>query len=122
VKFEDAFVKNAAEHFYASAHHVDFAQAETGKQMAHWIAEQTQGTLNPTIETDSKQILAILNTIYFYDQWINKFTKDKTAEDVFYLADGSEVKSDFMNQTFGSASFSRGENFTRAGLALKNSA
>jgi serpin B len=122
VKFEDAFVKNAAENFYASSHHVDFALAETGKQMAHWIAEQTQGTLRPEIETDPEQILAILNTIYFYDQWIDKFSKDKTAEDVFYLADGSEVKSDFMNQTFGSASFSKGENFTRADLSLKNSA
>ena len=122
VKFEDDFVKQAANDFYASSHHVDFAQADTGKQMAAWIAEQTQGTLSPDITTDPEQILAIINTIYFYDQWIDKFSKNETAEGIFYLADGSEVKSDFMNQTFGSAGFSRGTNFTRAGLALKNSA
>jgi len=46
VKFEDDFVKQAANDFYASSHHVDFAQADTGKQMAAWIAEQTQGTRN----------------------------------------------------------------------------
>ena len=122
VSFKDAFVKQAAEHFYASSHPVDFAQAETGKQIAAWIAEQTQGTLNPEIETDPEQILAIINTIYFYDQWVDRFAKKDTSEAVFHLVDGSEVKTDFMNQTFSSAGFSRGPNFTRAGLTLKNAA
>ncbi|NLM77817.1 MAG: serpin family protein [Ruminococcaceae bacterium] len=122
VHFKDDFVKQAAEHFYASSHHVDFAQPETGKQMAAWIVEHTQGTLNPEIEADPEQILAIINTIYFYDQWVDRFSKEETSEDIFYLADGSEVKSDFMNRTCFSAGFSRGTNFTRAGLALKNAA
>jgi serine protease inhibitor len=33
---------------------------------------------------------------------------------------GSDVKCDFMNQSFGSAGFINGEGFTRAGLGLKN--
>ena len=52
----------------------------------------------------------------------NKFSAEKTAEDVFYPVDGSEVKIDFMNQPYDSASFSRGAKFTRSGLFLKNSA
>ena len=120
IVFKDDFVKRSAENFYASSFSVDFANEETGKAMANWISTNTNGTLSPTIETNPDQILTILNTVYFYDQWINRFDKNKTAEDVFYPSNGIEVKSDFMNQTFGSARFTKGNGFTRAGLSLKN--
>ncbi|NLU52939.1 MAG: serpin family protein [Clostridiaceae bacterium] len=120
ISFKDDFVKRAARNFYASSHSVDFSSQETSKAMANWISKNTNGTLSPSIETNPDQILSILNTVYFYDQWINRFDKNKTAEDTFYLSNGSEVKADFMNQTFGSAGFSKGEGFTRAGLGLKN--
>ena len=38
----------------------------------------------------------------------------------FNLLNGSEVKVDFMNKTYGSAGFARGKDFTRASLGLKN--
>lgn len=120
ILFKDDFVKGSAENFYASSHSVDFASEEAGKAMADWISANTNGTSSPTIETNPDQILTILNTVYFYDQWVDRFDKNKTAEDVFYLSNGSEVKSDFMNQTFGSARFTKGKGFTRAGLSLKN--
>ncbi len=118
--FKNDFVRHAAENFYASAHSVDFSKDETGRKMAHWISTNTNGTLSPTIEINPEQILSILNTVYFYDQWIDRFDKNKTAEDVFYLSNGSEVKADFMKQTYGSAGFTKGEGFTRASLGLKN--
>ena len=120
ILFRDDFVKSSAENFYASSYSVDFASEETGKAMAEWISSNTNGTLSPTIVTNSDQIFTILNTVYFYDQWINRFNKNETAKDVFYLSNGSKVKSDFMNQTFGSAEFTKGKGFTRAGLSLKN--
>ena len=120
VVFKDDFIRNAAENFYASSHHVDFAARETGKIMAKWISDNTNGTLTPEMETEPEQILSILNTIYFYDQWINRFDKKNTAEDIFYLSNGSEVKYDFMNQSFWSSGFTRGEGFTRSALSLKN--
>jgi len=120
IVFSKDFVKQAAKNFYASSYSVDFANAQTAKAMANWISANTNGTLSPSFETGRDQILAILNTVYFYDQWINKFNKSKTAEDVFYLSDGGNVKCDFMNQTFSSAGFARGNGFIRAGLGLKN--
>lgn len=120
IVFKDDFVKRAAENFYASSHSVDFADAKTGKAMADWISTNTNGTLSPTFETNPEQILSILNTVYFYDEWMNRFDKSKTTEDVFYLSNGNDVKSRFMNQSFGSAVFTKGEGFTRAGLGLKN--
>lgn len=120
ILFKDEFVKNAAENFYASSHTVDFADKKTGKAMADWVSLNTNGTLAPAIETSPEQILSILNTIYFYDQWTDRFDKSNTDEDIFHLSDGSDVKCDFMNQTFGSAGFTKGDGFTRAGLSLKN--
>ncbi|WP_313758737.1 serpin family protein [Tissierella sp.] len=120
VAFKDTFIENVVKNFYASSYNVDFSHKETGRTMSNWIAENTNGTLIPDIETNPQQILSIINTVYFYDQWINRFDKEKTLKDVFYLLNEGEVKVDFMNQTFGSAGFSKGTNFTRAGLGLKN--
>jgi len=118
--FKNEFVKNAAENFYATSHSIDFTNKEAGKAMADWISENTNGTLSPVIETNPEQLLTIINTVYFYDEWINRFDKEKTAEDLFHLSNGNTVKVDFMNQTIASASFSKEEGFTRAGLELKN--
>ena len=120
ITFENEFVSHAADNFYASSHSVDFSKDETARSMADWISTNTNGTLSPTLEIDPQQILSILNTVYFYDQWINRFDRNKTAEDIFYLSDGYEVKADFMNHTNRSARFTKGDGFTRASLRLKN--
>lgn len=120
IEFREGFVKNAIKNFFASSYSVDFADENTGEAMAKWIFDNTNGTLNPSIELDKEQILSIINTIYFYDQWIDRFNRDKTAMDIFHLADGNDVEVDFMNQTFASAGFARGDGFTRASLGLKN--
>lgn len=120
VRFKDSFIENTLKNFYASSYNVDFADSETGKAMGEWVSENTKGTLSPEIERDPEQILSIINTVYFYDQWINRFDGDKTLEDVFHLSDGEEVRTGFMNQSMWAAGFTRGENFTRSGLSLKN--
>lgn len=121
IEFKDGFVSQVAKNFYASSHSVDFNNSKTGVAMAQWVSTNTNGTLSPTIETDPDQILSILNTVYFCDEWIDRFDKYKTKEDIFYLSNSSKVNADFMNQTFGSARFTKGNGFTRAGLSLKNS-
>lgn len=120
VTFKDGFIENATKNFYASSYNVNFADSETGKAMGKWISENTNGTLSPEIKTDSEQILSIINTVYFHDQWINRFDKDKTLEDTFYLLDGKEARIDFMNKTLGSAGFAKEKDFTRSSLGLKN--
>lgn len=120
ITFKDTFVENAVKNFYASSYNVNFSDKETGKAMSKWISENTNGTLAPEIDTNPQQILSIINTVYYYDQWINRFDKDSTVEGVFYLLKGGEVKVDFMNQTISSTGFSKGVNFTKSGLGLKN--
>lgn len=120
VVFKDGFVRNAAQSFYADSHSVDFSDKATGKAMAEWISSNTNGKLYSTPDIDPMQILSIINTVYFYDQWIDRFDKDKTAEDLFHPSNGKDMKCSFMNQTFVSSGFSRGEGFTRSDMGLKN--
>lgn len=63
--------------------------------------------------------MSILNTIYFYDEWQNRFQKDKTKTDSFYPAAGDAVETEFMNSRYGSHSFTKGEHYTRSELPLK---
>lgn len=118
--FNDDFVQNASKNFYASSYSVDFADEATGKAMGQWISDNTNDNLKPDFQTDAEQILSIINTVNFRDEWINRFNKDKTAENVFHAPDG-DVTVNFMNQTFGSMGFAKGNGFTRSSLGLKGS-
>jgi serpin B len=120
VIFKDNFVKNAAENYYASSHSVDFSDPKTADAMADWIAKNTNGTLLPELEVDPEQILSIINTVYYHDEWTDRFDAQKTEPGSFYLSKGEEVEIDFMKQTFDTGMFYRGDGYTRASLALKN--
>lgn len=121
ISFKDSFIKNATEHFYASLFSVDFADESAGKAMGQWISDNTNGTLAPQFNTDAQQIMSILNTVYFYDQWIDRFDADKTEEDTFYPENGEETVCDFMNMTYASHGFSKGDGYIRSSLGLKAS-
>lgn len=118
--WKQAFTKNAADNFYTASFPVDFKEKETGKQIGKWISEQTNGLLTPNIETSQNQILSIINTIYFKDEWVNRFDESATKEGEFTLSDGDTITCDFMNQT-QLQSFSRGNGYTRSQLTMKNS-
>lgn len=118
--WKDGFIKNAAENFYAQSFSVDFADSSTGETMAKWISAHTNGTLEPDLEINPNQILSIINTVYFYDEWVDRFDESQTAEDVFYLSDSTTANADFMHRVYDNGYFAKGDGFTRAGLDLKN--
>ena len=119
--FKQDFATRNAENLYASCHIVDFSSEDTAKTISDWINNNTEGTLNAEYSVSPQQVLALINTVYFHDEWVDKFDKNNTKEDTFYLEDGSEKQCDFMNSKYDTHSFSRGENFTRSYLGLKNS-
>lgn len=119
--FHDRFKENAASNFYSSLFNADFTDAKTADIMARWVSENTSGKIKPVFEFNAEQIMSILNTVYFYDEWMNRFDEEKTMEDIFYKPDGTEVSCDFMNMTFGSHGFTIGDGFLSSSLNLKNS-
>lgn len=119
---KDAFKVQAAENFYADVFREDLQSEAVAKEKSQWVNERTNGLITPSEEpADQQAVLSIINTIYFYDEWIGRFAKEKTEEDIFTLADGTEVSCDFMNQVEFSSRFRRGDNYTASSLSLKNS-
>ena len=118
VIFKDEFVKNAAKNFM-QAHAVLTLLILKPERLCLLDFNKHKWYIDSYGRNRSEQILSIISTVYF-DQWIDRFDSNNTKEDVFYLSNGDEVKVDFMNQTYSSAGFTKGEGFTRASLWLKN--
>ena len=118
VSCKEGFLNTAASKFYSEVYQLDFADEEAGKTMGKWIADHTNGTLSPELEVDPQQLLHLINTVYFCDQWVDQFDAGKTSAGVFQGTEGEEM-IDFMNRTDGSHGFAKGENFVRSSLGLK---
>ncbi|MBL4935605.1 serpin family protein [Clostridium sp. YIM B02515] len=119
-KFKKSFLDTAVKDFYSSVYNLDFEDKTSSKLMEDWISKNTNGVISPKISLDKNQIMSILNTIYYKDQWMDKFDDKATKTDTFYLKNGQELKCDFMNSTYATHSFTRGEGFTSSALSLKN--
>ncbi len=115
------FLDRASDFYYSEIHQGDLQSDETLKAMSEWVQKKTNGLLAPTEEKSSADtVLKLLNTVYFYDEWLDRFDKEKTEADTFFCADGTDVTVDFMNRIMGSHGFRKGENFTSSSLSLKN--
>lgn len=120
VAWKQPFLKTMEERYYADVYKADFTNPQTGSEMGRWVKEQTKGLIEPTIATTPQTVMALLNTVYYYDQWVNQFDTGKTEEGIFTTADGRKVTCDFMNQTMASHSYYRGEDYTVSALSSKN--
>ena len=123
VNFNNNLLQDMAKNYYAHSFSLDFKDDKSPEKISKWVSENTGGKLGNdkssfTLKPDD--VMVLINTIYLYDQWIDEFKTDLTEEDIFYLADGSTVNSDFMNMTHASQSFVKGQSYTASGLSLKN--
>jgi len=116
---KEDFLKRAAEYYYADVFQANLSSEEAKNAQAEWVKERTNGLIVPSAPA-SDTVLSLKNTIYFYDEWMDRFSVEKTAEDIFTCADGKEVTCDFMNRTMSSHGFRKGENYTTSTLSLKN--
>ena len=65
------------------------------------------------------ELLSIINTIDFNDEWEVQFDEKATAAGTFYLSDGGTAEGDFMNAVVDGI-FRRGDGYTGAELGLRN--
>lgn len=121
-------IQNLADGYGVEAWRADFALASAQDQISAWIAEQTEGLLGrgEGFSVDPKTALLLFNTVYYRDEWSNRFDRNKTAPATFYNADGSQTQCEFLNATYGIHGFSRYENdavgCTLSTLQLKHGA
>lgn len=118
--FRKEYGELAAEGFYASLHEADFGQKETAEKMSEWVKEHTSGQISPEIRADPQQVLALMNTLDFKDEWSDRFDESKTATGIFHPEEGNPVNTDFMNRTFFTTTYVKGEGYASVSLGLKN--
>lgn len=120
--FKKEALDNLAKDYYAHSFSVDFGTKAADSRISKWIKEFTGGKLGASedVKTSKDQIMMLLNTIYFYDEWSTKFDPSKTKEEDFHLADGSTIKNDFMNMDRISNSFIKSDKYTSSSLSFKN--
>ena len=123
VKYKKDFLDSAAKDYYAYSYSVDFSSDKTSKQISQWISHFIKGKLGnerANEKSDPNTILELINTVYFYDEWEKKFDSSATAEDKFYMADGNDVKCDFMNMTSLSSAYAKLKDCTVSSLYFRN--
>ena len=100
IALRTAYQETCAEDFYTSSYHVDFKDPETAGKIGEWISQQTEGVLAPEPDLSSDTVLAIINTLYFYGGWQDRFSEEFTEEDTFTREDGSEVAEMILDRPF----------------------
>lgn len=117
---KEEFLEHVKDRYFAEVFQTDFSSENARDDMARWVSNYTHGLLKPSVDQKEGQVLSLIHTIYYKDQWLDQFEKDKTQEGIFTCGDKSKVTCDYMNRTLGSHWFIKGENYTVSGLPLKN--
>lgn len=119
-KFRDGFLQTAQDDFYASLFQADFTNPKTGEAMGQWISDQTNGTLMPEFEPNEDEMLAIINTVYLYDEWKECFSEEENTERLFTLSSKAQVTCEYMNRKFAFSPYYEGRGYKGTALRLKN--
>lgn len=85
----------------AEAFSLDLAAQDTPDKVNAWVSEHTNGLIDKLCEEpySEDKVLVLINALYLYAEWQNKFKEDMTRDDVFTLAGGEEVNAPFMRET-----------------------
>lgn len=118
--FEEDFLDNASGNFYASSFNADFTSPDVGEAISKWIADNTGGLLSPELEFNPKTMLALVNTVYLFDQWNDEFLPENNTREDFTKADGSTVTAEYMHRVDDAYAFF-GDSYTRASIPLQES-
>lgn len=121
VSVESDFVKLNQDYFKAEVNAIDFSDAEGAKRtMNNWVNKQTNGKIPEIVdEVTPDHVMFLINAIYFYGQWQNKFDAKNTKNEAFYPESGNEVKVNMMHQEASLGCFSN-ELFTMVEMPYGN--
>ncbi len=118
IKYNQKVLDILSNDYFVSSFSEDFSNEATGPKIAKWITENTGGKIeNIEVKASPEDVLKLVNTINFENQWINKFVD--TKKDIFYLADKSTVEADFMKNHVIEGDAVINEKYTKASLEMQ---
>lgn len=94
--YNKEYKKKVKECYYADAWTTD--SSDFVPDVNGWVEEKTDGMITKIVDKPSYWAM-VVNAIYFKGGWEFEFNESLTKTDMFTNADGTEVETDFMNQT-----------------------
>jgi len=98
-KAKEDFIERNRKYFSSEVREIDFSDAGTVDTINGWIADATMDKIQKMLDfIPADAVMYLINAIYFKGNWTDEFDKSLTADDDFYLADGSAKKVPMMKQ------------------------
>ena len=98
-EFREDFLERTR-YYDAAIERLDFADPEAPKIINAWVAENTNQRIKKIIGAiNRRDIMFLINAIYFKGMWAHPFDTNHTHEGDFTLLDGSRKKHPLMQQT-----------------------
>jgi len=100
VSFKQDFLQRNQNFYKATVTNLDFSNPNALIIINNWVKQSTNGKIDQIIERiTSKQVLFLINAIYFKGKWTQEFDKKQTAKYPFYLATGRQKQHPMMSQS-----------------------
>lgn len=115
--FNPEFINLTRSVYSAEARNLDFKNStETLNAINGWCSSKTHGKI-PSILSDisDKELMVLLNAIYFKGSWAEKFQKEQTKSEDFSLESGAKTKVKMMHRR-GNILYFHGDNFAAVSL------
>ncbi len=87
------FKSTLSTYYDAEIFDADFRDETTLKSINGWVEENTNGKIKDILESiRPREVMFLINAIYFKAEWATKFKEESTRELPFTLADGSSIE------------------------------
>lgn len=98
--FESSFFDVTRKYFNARVAGLNFDDPASVDIINHWVDQSTNGKIKKILDRiESRDVMFLINAIYFKGIWTYQFKKEATKDDDFYLSDGSKITVKMMNQS-----------------------
>ncbi len=118
--FNQDFLQRNTDYFGAEVSTLDFADPNSVDTINQWVDTNTNGKIEKILEQiDEREILFLINAIYFKGAWQTEFDPADTRDNTFHLADGSQKQVPMMARD-GEYPFYYASDFTAISLPYGN--
>ncbi|MBI4649468.1 MAG: serpin family protein [Bacteroidia bacterium] len=102
-RFSNDFFNLLGKFYFSEIHYADFVKKTEKSRAAinRWVEKETNLKIKELLKpgsVDANTMLVLVNAIYFYGTWQNKFNPEKTTKDKFYIDKDQTIEIDFMHQ------------------------
>lgn len=120
--YQEAVMNTIQKKYSLEVFEGDFQNSEFQKQMANWVYEKTNHSLQPQFNDlmtpTADNAFCIISTLDFFGEWSSRFKIEDTEKGIFYCKDGTQVECEFMNQEWPYAPYVAGDGYISAQLSF----